>query len=364
MRPRAEDTLGEALEAFDFGGAPLKAERYGFGHINDTFCVTLSDRRFILQRISAQAFRHPEELMKNIISVTGYLGREIERRGGDRSREALEVLRPRSGKDYFTDSLGGAWRVYPFVEGTVCCQAAETPEQFAAAGRAFGNFQRMLADYPADSLYETVPDFHNTEARLVQFEQALAEDPLGRAADCGPEIRFVLDRRRDCSVCMEARRAGKLPLRVTHNDTKLNNVLLDEKTGRGICVIDLDTTMPGLSVYDYGDAIRYGANRSGEDDCPDVALDLELTDAYTAAYLEGCGGALTHSELDYMPWGARVITLELGMRFLTDYLLGDVYFHTDRPGQNLERCRVQQKLLREMEKHFGEMQEIVNKYRK
>ena len=368
---QAEQTLHEVLEAFDFGAPVVGAIRYGCGHINDTFVVHTQPenaccRRFILQRMSAAAFKHPDQLMENIIGVTEFLGREIEKRSGNRAREAMEVIRPKNGADYYTDSQGGAWRLYPFVEGTVCHQTADTPELFAASGRAFGRFQQLLRDYPADTLYETIPHFHDTEDRLARFKAAVAADKLGRAAGCQPEIDFVLAREKDCSVALDALRAGKLPLRVTHNDTKLNNVLMDDKTGEGICIIDLDTVMPGLVLYDFGDSIRFGANHSAEDetDLSKVNLDVDLFAAYTAAFLEGTGGSLTDTEIEYLPWGAKLMTLECGMRFLTDYLEGDTYFHISREGQNLDRCRTQFKLVADMEERWSELEAIVNRYRK
>ena len=363
--------LDEALDAFDFGAPVVGAIRFGQGHINDTFVVhtqpeNLCCRRFILQRMSPAAFKRPDQLMENIIGVTDYLGREIEKHCGDRSREALEVLRPKNGEPYFTDSEGGAWRLYPFVEHTICYQSAETPELFAASGRAFGRFQRLLQNYPADTLYETIPNFHNTEDRLAKLKDAIAADPLGRAASCQPEIQFMLDREKDCSVALSALREGKLPLRVTHNDTKLNNVLMDDKTGEGVCIIDLDTVMPGLSINDFGDSIRFGANHCAEDetDLSKVNLDLGLFDAYTQAFLSEAGDALTDNEIAYLPWGAKLMTLECGIRFLTDYLVGDVYFHIAREGHNLDRCRTQCKLVSDMEAHWDELEAIVAKYRK
>ena len=363
--------LDEALAAFDFGAPVVGAIRYGQGHINDTFVVhtqpeNMCCRRFILQRMSAAAFKRPDQLMENIIGVTEYLGREIEKNGGDRSREALQVLRPRSGGDYFVDSEGGAWRLYPFVEHTICYQSAETPELFAASGRAFGRFQKLLQGYPADTLYETIPNFHNTEDRLAKLKDAVSSDPLGRAAECQEEIRFALDREADCSAALSALREGKLPLRVTHNDTKLNNVLMDDKTGEGVCIIDLDTVMPGLSINDFGDSIRFGANHCAEDetDLTRVNLDLELFDTYTGAFLSEAGDALTDTEIAYLPWGAKLMTLECGIRFLTDYLVGDVYFHIAREKHNLDRCRTQFKLVSDMEAHWAELEAVVAKYRK
>ncbi len=371
MAVAAELTLNEVLEAFDFGAPVVGAVRFGCGHINDTFCVHTQPaddccRTFILQRMSSAAFQHPEQLMANIVGVTEYLGEKIRQAGGDRSREAMEVIRPRSGETYYTDSEGGAWRVYPFVEGIYCYQTAETPELFEASARAFGKFQRMLDGYPADTLYETIPHFHDTEDRLAKLKAAIAEDVKGRVAECADEIAFVMAREADCSVALQALRDGILPLRVTHNDTKLNNVLIDKKTGEGMCVIDLDTTMPGLSINDFGDSIRFGANHSAEDekDLSKVNFDIELYRAYTRGFLEGAGGTLTQGELDYMPWGAKLMTLECGIRFLTDYLVGDTYFRIHYPEQNLDRCRTQFKLVRDMEEQFDEMAAIVKELAK
>ena len=294
----AEAVLNEVLEAYDFGAPVVGAMRYGCGHINDTFCVHTQPVDdccdcFILQRMSAAAFKHPDQLMANIVGVTDYLGEKITQAGGDRSREAMEVIRTRKGEDYYTDSEGGAWRVFPFVDNTYCYQTAETPELFAASGRAFGKFQRMLNGYPAETLYETIPHFHDTEDRLAKLKAAIEADTMGRVKECGPEIDFVMARQADCSVALQALRDGVLPLRVTHNDTKLNNVLIDKATGEGLCVIDLDTTMPGLSINDFGDSIRFGANHCAEDekDLSKMFIDLDLFDVYAKAFLEGAEGS-------------------------------------------------------------------------
>ncbi len=370
MAAKAEAYLSEVLEAFDFGAVVVGAVRFGQGHINDTFVVHTQPeneccRRFILQRMSSAAFKRPDQLMENIIGVTEYLGREVEKTGGSREREAMRVIRPRNGEPYYTDSDGGAWRVYPFVEDTVCYQSAETPELFAASGRAFGRFQRLLQGYPAQTLHETIPHFHDTEDRLAKLKAAVAADKLGRAAECRAEIDFMMAREKDCSAALQALRDGILPLRVTHNDTKLNNVLMDKTTGEGICIIDLDTVMPGLSINDFGDSIRFGANHSAEDetDLSKVNLDVDLFEAYTQAFLEGAGGTLTEKEIEYLPWGAKLMTLECGMRFLTDYLEGDVYFHISRERQNLDRCRTQCKLVQDMEARWDELAAIAAKYR-
>ena len=367
---QAEQFLQDALAAFDFGGEIVGAVRYGSGHINDTFCVHTQPgeepcRRFILQRISSAAFHHPDQVMSNIAGVTSYLGKAIAEAGGDPSRETMTVLPTRDGKSFYSDSEGGAWRVYPFIEGTVCLQAAETPELFAASARTFGRFQRMLKDYPADTLYETIPHFHDTEDRLAKLKAAVEADVMGRVKDVQPELDFVWKREADCSVALQALRDGKLPLRVTHNDTKLNNVLIDRDSGEGSCVIDLDTVMPGLSINDFGDSIRFGANHSAEDerDLSKVNFDISLYEVYTQGFLEGADGALTQAELDYLPWGAKLMTLECGIRFLTDYLDGDHYFRIHREGQNLDRCRTQFKLVADMEDQWEAMKAVVDKYR-
>ena len=361
---QAEQTLREALAAFAFGKDVTGAVRYGAGHINDTFLVEGEERRFILQRVSSAAFKEPDKLMENIVNVTEYLGREIARQGGDPARETLTVVRPRDGGHSFTDSAGGVWRAFYFVEGTECYQAAETPQLFAASGRAFGRFQRLLRDYPAATLHETIPRFHDTEDRLRKLKAAIAADSLGRAKDCRAEIDFMLAREADCSMALNALREGALPLRVTHNDTKLNNVLMDEQTGEGLCIIDLDTVMPGLSINDFGDSIRFGANHSAEDerDLSKVSLDVDLYRVYAAAFLGEAGEALTGAEVRYLPWGAKLMTLECGIRFLTDHLEGDSYFHISRPGQNLDRARTQCKLVADMEAHWGELNAVSEEY--
>ena len=365
----AEKTLQEVIDAFDFGAPVVGAMRYGHGHINDTFCVHTQPeddccKCFILQRMSAVAFKHPEQLMANIIGITQYLGEQILHAGGDRSREAMEVIPTRSGESYYTDSMGGAWRVFPYVTDTYCYQSVESPELFEESARTFGNFQRMLCNYPAETLFEAIPHFHDTEDRLRKLMDAIAADAVGRKAECSAEIAFVMDRREDCSVALQALRDGILPLRVTHNDTKLNNVLIDKKTGKGICVIDLDTTMPGLSINDFGDSIRFGANHCAEDekDLSKVNFDIELYEVYARGFLAGAAGSLTKAELEYLPWGARLMTLECGIRFLTDYLEGDHYFRIHYPEQNLDRCRTQFKLVQDMEEQFEEMKAVIRKY--
>ncbi len=368
--PDNDPIVTEVLKAYEFPATLLGAVRYGQGHINSTFCVVCQPQegdaiRYILQGLSSAAFPYPEQLMENFIGITSFLRDKIVARGGDPLRETLSLVKTKDGKDYYIDSTGKVWRLTPFIENTDCFQSA-TPELFEASARAFGRFQNMLNDYPAETLHETIVNFHNTEDRFAKFLAALGADKLGRAKDIQAEIQFVLDRKADCSVALQALRDGKLPLRVTHNDTKLNNILIDRDTHEGICVIDLDTTMPGLSINDFGDSIRFGANHSREDekDLSKVNFDIELYEVYTRGFIEGAQGSLTPAELEYLPWGARLMTLECGIRFLTDYLDGDNYFRIHYPEQNLDRCRTQFKLVRDMEEQWDAMAAVVAKYAK
>ena len=362
MKPVTQELLRQAAAAFDFGLPTGEAQRYGAGHINDTFAVWAADhsRRWILQRINTDTFTDPAGLMENVTGVTSYLRREILARGGDPDRETLNVVPTREGKPYYTDCEGGAWRAYLFVEGTVCLQKVENERDFYTAAETFGNFQNQLAGYPAATLHETIARFHDTPNRYANFEKALAADVMGRAKDVGPEIAFIRAREADCRVLVDQLAAGVLPLRVTHNDTKLNNVLIDQETGKGICVIDLDTVMPGLSAYDFGDSIRFGANDCAEDE-PDqskVHFSLHLYEVFARGYLAAAGSAMTEAERRSLPWGAKLMTLECGIRFLTDYLEGDHYFKISRPAQNLDRARTQFTLVQGMEREFDAMTQL------
>ena len=368
--PEGDSVIAQILAAYALPGTVADVARHGKGHINDTFCVVCKTpeggtARFILQRLSQAAFPHPEEVMENFVGITSYLRREILAEGGDPLRETLSLVKTGDGADFVTDAEGRAWRLMPFIENAECYQSA-TPELFAASGRAFGRFQYMLRDYPARTLHETIPHFHDTESRFEQFLAALEADKMNRAEGVSPEIQFILRRKADCGVALRALREGKLPLRVTHNDTKLNNILIDRDTHEGICIIDLDTTMPGLAINDFGDSIRFGANHCMEDeqDLTKVNFDISLYEVFTRGFLEGARGSLTSAELEYLPWGARLMTLECGIRFLTDYLDGDHYFHVSHPRQNLDRARTQLKLVKDMEEQFGAMGAVVAKYAK
>ncbi len=347
------------LQAYDWPEPIVDIARYGQGHINDTYRVRCQSSHFILQGLSRAAFPRPELVMENMVRITEYLSRQIQEQGGDPERETLHVLKTRDGRDFCRDEEGKVWRLMPFVRDVVDAERI-TPELFGASGRAFGRFQYMLRDFPAHTLHETIPRFHDTENRYANFERAVLDDPMGRCLAIGQQIRFVQKRKADCSVVLDALRQGKLPLRVTHNDTKINNVLFDRKTGQEICVIDLDTTMPGLAINDFGDSIRFGANDCQEDegDMSKVHFDMDLYEIYTREFLAGTQGSLTQEEIDYLPWGARLMTLECGIRFLTDYIEGDHYFHISYPEQNLNRARTQFQLVQDMERQFDRMHQI------
>ncbi|HIX29664.1 MAG TPA: aminoglycoside phosphotransferase family protein [Candidatus Blautia stercoravium] len=363
------DIKKEVIENFQFEGEYTEGIPYGSGHINDTFRVTFQDKgetkRYILQRMNNQIFLNPEELMENVVGVTSWLRKKIVENGGDPERETLNLVPAKDGKAFYKDSEGEYWRVYLFIEGAKTYDLVENQEDFYQSAVAFGRFQGLLADYPAETLHETIQNFHNTVKRLDTFKKAVEADVCGRAAQVQEEIQFVLDRQALAHKLCDMQAEGKLPLRVTHNDTKLNNIMIDDETRKAICVIDLDTVMPGLAVNDFGDSIRFGASTGAEDepDLSKVSCSIELFELYTKGFVEGCKGSLTEEELDMLPVGAMTMTYECGMRFLTDYLEGDHYFKIHREGHNLDRCRTQFKLVKDMEEKWNKMNEIVNKYR-
>lgn len=359
----------EAIANFKFAGKLISQSVYGSGHINDTFLLTFEDAqnrqsKKILQRMNKSIFTRPVELMENVMNVTTYLRERIIENGGDPDRETLNVIPSLDGKPYYVDSEGEYWRAYQFITGASCYDQVEKPEDFYQSAVSFGKFQRLLADFPADTLHETIPGFHDTVARFASLKRAVEEDICGRAASVKDEIEFAYAHEALVGVLGEMQAVQELPLRVTHNDTKLNNIMIDDATGKGICVIDLDTVMPGLSVNDFGDSIRFGASTAAEDevDLGKVHCDMDLFEIYTKGFIEGCGGSLTPKELEMLPMGAKVMTFECGIRFLADYLEGDHYFKIHREGQNLDRCRTQFKLVEDMEKKWDIMRGIVRKY--
>lgn len=365
---RAE--IEEVISHFFQEGRLLDVCPYGNGHINDTFLVVRESgaegrKRYILQRMNRSIFKAPELLMENVVNVTEYLRGILLSRGGNPDRETLNVVRTTDGASYYEDRNHGFWRIFLFVEDTLCLEKVNSPADFYASGAAFGNFQKLLAGYPAETLHETIPNFHNTLSRFHDFQRAVQEDRLERARLAAPEIAFALAREQDASVLTDCLQRGELPLRVTHNDTKLNNILFDSSTRKALCVIDLDTIMPGLSLYDYGDSIRFGASTGAEDETnlDLVELDLTLFEAFTRGFLEGCDGALSEREIQLLPMGAKLMTYECGIRFLADYLEGDIYFKIHREAHNLDRARTQFKLVADMEKKWEQMAAIIEKCR-
>ena len=358
--------LAEVLESFGWGETVTYCERYGSGHINDTFLVIVKDgdaeKKYILQRMNHEIFKDVDGLMNNVSGVTAYLRDIIIKEGGDPERETLNLVPDVNGNLHHVDSIGSHWRVYLFISEATTYNQVEKIEDFYQSAKAFGHFQNLLAGYPVEKLVETIPAFHDTPKRFETFLQAVKEDVCGRAASVQEEIAFVMDRKEELGAVMDLQRAGKMPYRVTHNDTKLNNIMIDDNTGEAVCVIDLDTIMPGASVFDYGDSIRFGANTAAEDetDLSKVTLSLELFEAYTKGFLEGCAGKLTDIEVQMLPMGAKLMTFECGMRFLTDYLQGDTYFKIHREGHNLDRCRCQFALVKDMEAKWDEMAKIVS----
>ena len=349
------ENLFEVLRAFRLDAKPVSCEPYGCGHINVTYLAVMeSGRRYILQKINSNTFRDVAGLMENITAVTEFL-----RTKTDDPRSVLTLVKTHDGASYL-HAQDAYWRVYDFVEDSICLQLPETDEDFYQSAVGFGTFQQLLTDFPAAKLHETIPNFHNTPDRYRTLLETLERDPMHRAAQVQPEIEFALARQAEMAAIQNALTAGELPLRVTHNDTKLNNVLLDAKTRKALCVIDLDTVMPGSSLYDFGDSIRFGAATAAEDekDISKMEMSLDRFRVFTRGYVRACPG-LTAKELELLPMGAKTMTMECGVRFLTDFLDGDHYFAVHREGQNLDRCRTQFKLVADMEKKWDEMQKIV-----
>lgn len=357
------------INEFNIEGSIFSCEKYGEGHINETFLAVIDNNglqtKYIIQRINKSLFKDIDKLMNNIVLVTDFNRGKIIERGGDADRESLTVVHTVDGKPfYYCESCGEYFRIYKFITDAVAYQKPIHAGQFYSSAVAFGNFAKLLAEFDASQLYEILPDFHNTEKRYNDFIAALEQDVFNRSGDIKKEIEFIKARKQYCSHFINLLNSGELPLKVTHNDTKLNNVMLDVFTDAPVAVIDLDTIMPGTICFDFGDSIRFGCNTGAEDevDLNKVSFDIQLFEEYTRGYLTALGESVAQIEKDNLSMGALIMTLECGIRFLTDYLNGDTYFRTSRPGQNLDRARTQFKLVAEMENHMQEMNEIVNKY--
>lgn len=347
---------------FNLEGGVIACHRFGSGHINETHLV-VTDRPhlYILQKLNTYVFRNPEGLMGNVAKVTEYL-----RKKDADPRHVLTLIPTKTDAAYYVSPKGDYWRMCEYITDSVCLDMPRDENDFYQSAVALGAFQRDLAEFPADTLVETIPHFHDTPDRYAQLKQAVKENRAGRLDQVQEELAFYMAREEEAGTMVNMLAAGELPLRVTHNDTKLNNVMLDRSTGNPICVIDLDTVMPGLAGNDFGDSIRFGANTAAEDetDLSKVKFSLSMYEAYTKGFLSACGDSLTQAEKDTLPMGAKLMTLECGSRFLADYLNGDVYFHVTREHHNLDRTRTQIELIKGMEAHWEEMQAIIRKYSK
>ena len=352
--------LKEILSQFNID---TDIETFGNGHINDTYlCETTP--RFILQKINTNVFKDPDAVMENICNVTKHIRAKIVEAGGDPDRETLNVILTKTGEIFYKHPDGAAFRMYKFIERSVSYDEAVRPEILTYAGQAFGKFQKMLSDFPAAKLHETIIDFHNTPVRVKQLQEAMKNNLSGRLGNVGEEVKFALDYSRYSAEITDAMESGDVLLRVTHNDTKLNNVLFDETTDEGVCVIDLDTVMPGSLLYDFGDALRFGASSCAEDetDIDKIYFDLEKYEAFAKGFLGEVSANLTKKEIELLPMSALLMTYECGIRFLADYINGDTYFKIHRENHNLDRARNQFALVADIEKKLPEMAKIVQKY--
>ncbi len=365
-------TPEKVVNSFDIPGRFTGYHEIPSGNINRTYEVSFEVAedggvrvdKYVFQRINTFVFKNPREVMSNILNVTEHIKTKLLATEGSFDRRVLSFLTTAEGLPYVESKENGFWRAYKFVDNARAYDLITKPYYFYEAGKAFGQFQGQLADFPATTLYETIPDFHNTAKRLEDFCAIVEKDVCGRCAEVQEEIDFILQRKNEAGTLVQLLESGEIPYRVTHNDTKINNILFDEQTDRALCVIDLDTVMPGASVYDFGDAVRSGASTAAEDeeDLRKVSFDLELFRQFTKGFIEGTGGLLTNREIELLPLGAKILTLELASRFLADYLDGDRYFKTTKPRHNLIRARTQIALVADIEKKFETMQAIVAKY--
>ena len=346
-----------------------KFEPITAGHINHTYAVFVNGEespKYVMQKINTNIFKNPVGLIANIKGVCSHVKKKVEERGGDVMREVLTLIPTKDGADFLLDENLGAWRLYYFITDATAHQSACRPGLLRSAAEAFGLYQNLLSDYPAETLFETIPNFHNTVSRYNDFMQAVNADAFDRVKECAEDIEVIKAHEPFAHIIVDAIANGEIPLRVTHNDTKLNNIMIDDKTDKGVCVIDLDTVMPGSLLYDFGDSIRFAACNSAEDetDLSKVFLRLDLFEEYTEGFLAGVGKNITAKEIELLPMSAFILTYELVLRFLGDYLNGDVYFQTHRNKHNLERARTQLKLALDMETKLDAMAEIVKKYAK
>ena len=332
---------------------------YGNGHINDTYCTERP--RHILQRINTNVFKNPDELMQNIENVTEFLRKKIIDNYGDPERETMTIIKTTDGKNYYEVDQDNVFRLYKFISGTKTIESGATKKDMFNAGMGFGNFTKMLDDFPIDTLFETIKDFHNTPKRVEALKEAIENDAVGRRRYVEKEIDFALEKAKFAGTVTSGLKSGEIPIRVTHNDTKINNILFDEKSGEALCVIDLDTVMPGSMLYDFGDALRIGASTAAEDetDLSKVYFDETIFKAFAKGYIGEVKDVMTKREAELLAFSVKLMTFECGIRFLTDYLNGDIYFKIHRENHNLERARNQFKLVEEIEKEEDILEGII-----
>jgi hypothetical protein len=362
-----EKQLQDISKKFQIYGEILHAETLKIGHINETYTATYDQGgtrvRYIHQKINKNVFKNPAAVMKNVMRVTGHIRKKLEATAlRDVTRRSLIVIPTRDGKPYYQNGDGEVWRTFVFVEGVETFEAVQSPEQAYQAGKAFGDFQRLLVDLPGERLLETIPDFHHTRKRFGALQQAIEKDHYNRAKDARKEIEFALAHEPVADVIVQAMAKGKIPERITHNDTKFNNVMLDVLTGEAMCVVDLDTVMPGCALYDFGDMVRTTTSPTLEDeqDLAKVKMQMPMFKQLARGYLASAGEFLTKGEKALIAFSGKLITFEIGLRFLTDFLSGDTYFRIHRPGHNLDRCRTQFKLVESIEKQEAAMQKYVD----
>jgi Ser/Thr protein kinase RdoA (MazF antagonist) len=366
--PYQEKQLQEISQKFQIYGEILHAETLKIGHINETYSATYSQGgtrvRYIHQKLNRNVFKNPEAVMENVTRVTTHLREKMEAQNmRDLTRRSLIVIPTRDGRSYFMNGDEGVWRTFLFIEGVETFEAVQSPDQALQAGRAFGDFQRLLVDLPGGRLFETIPNFHNTRKRFDAFQRAVQKDHYNRAKEAKPEIEFALKREAVVDVILNAMAKGKIPERITHNDTKFNNVMLDVMTGEAMCIVDLDTVMPGCALYDFGDMVRTTTSPTLEDeqDLSKIKMQMPMFKKIAQGYWSAAGQFLTKAEKSHIAFSGKLITFELGLRFLTDYLCGDTYFRIHRPGHNLDRCRTQFKLVESIEKQEDAMQKFVDR---
>ena len=357
------ENIRAVCASFDVDSEAVAANPFGNGNINSTYLVTMSDgTHCVLQHINTNVFKNPKELMENVVGVTAFVTKKLLESGEDASRGTLSFFNTKGGEKFYTDNDGKAWRMYRCVDGATAYDSADKEGLLYEAAYAFGHFQKMLGEYDAETLFDTIPNFHNTASRYEAFETALAENAAGRADSVKKEIDVLRRYKERASLITDGLASGEIPVRVTHNDTKLNNVLIDDATGKGICVIDLDTVMSGSLLYDFGDSVRFAGNNGAEDDkeLSNVWLDLKKFSEYSKGFLTGVGDAITDNEKKLLPMSVFILTYELALRFMTDYLNGDTYFKTKYPEHNIVRTRAQIKLMLDVDSKLGEMLEIIN----